>query len=102
MNRLFFSYKDYYLKMEELPTGRGYADIVYLPRQGELVPALVIELKWNRSAEAAIEQIKQRNYPEVLQGYGGEILLVGISYDKEAAVGQRKYTCRIENWSESS
>lgn len=58
----YFSYKDYYLKLEELPTGYGYADIVYLPRQGEAVPALVIELKWNQSADTAIEQIKQRKY----------------------------------------
>ncbi|MBQ6594145.1 MAG: AAA family ATPase [Clostridia bacterium] len=94
----YFSYKDHYLKMEELPTGYGYADIVYLPKRGETVPALVIELKWDRSAGAAIEQIKQRKYPQVLQGYGGDILLVGINYEKEAPAGQRKYTCVIERW----
>ena len=94
----YFSYKDYYLKMEELPTGHGYADIVYLPKPGESVPALVIELKWNKSAEAAIEQIRQRRYPEVLRGYGGDILLVGINYDRDAPAGQRKYDCAIERW----
>ena len=94
----YFSYKDYYVKMEELPAGYGYADIVYLPRQGRTVPALLIELKWNQSADAAIEQIRQRRYPEVLRDYGGEILLVGISYDKEAPAGQRKYSCTIERW----
>ncbi|MBQ8306235.1 MAG: AAA family ATPase [Blautia sp.] len=92
----YFSYKDYYLKMEELPTGHGYADIVYLPKQGETVPALVVELKWNQSADAAIAQIKEQKYPQVLQGYGGEILLVGIAYDKEAR--QKSYTCTIEKW----
>jgi len=94
----YFSYKDYYLKMEELPTGLGYADILYLPKQGETVPALLVELKWNKSAEAAIEQIKSRKYPEALRGYGGDILLVGINYDKNALAGKRKYTCVIENW----
>lgn len=94
----YFSYKDHYMKMEELPTGYGYADIVYLPKQSEMVPALVIELKWNQSADTAIEQIKQRKYPTVLQGYGGDILLVGINYDKDASAGQRKYTCKIEKW----
>ncbi|MBQ9008620.1 MAG: AAA family ATPase [Clostridia bacterium] len=94
----YFSYKNHYMKMEELPTGYGYADIVYLPKQSEMVPALVIELKWNQSADTAIEQIKQRKYPTVLQGYGGDILLVGINYDKDAPAGQRKYTCKIENW----
>ena len=94
----YFAYKDYYLKMEELPTGRGYADIVYLPRQGEYVPALVVELKWNKSADAAIAQIMDRRYPEVLHDYGGDILLVGVNYDKEAPAGRRKYTCKIEKW----
>ena len=94
----YFSYKDHYMKMEELPTGYGYADIVYLPKQSELVPALVIELKWNQSADTAIEQIKKRKYPTVLQGYGGDILLVGINYDKDAPAGQRKYACTIEKW----
>ena len=92
----YFSYKDYYLKMEELPAGHGYADIVYLPRQGETVPALIIELKWNQSARAAIDQIRDRKYPAALQDYYGEILLVGINYDKDAPAGQRKYECVIE------
>ena len=95
----YFSYRDYYLKMEELPTGRGYVDIVYLPKQGETVPALVVELKWNHSSDTAIRQIKDKNYPLVLRDYGGEILLVGINYDKDASAGQRKYSCRIEKCS---
>ena len=98
----YFSYKDYYLKMEELPTGRGYADIVYLPKPGESVPALVIELKWNKSAQAAIEQIKQSKYPEALRGWGGDILLVGVNYDRDAPAGQRKYDCIIDKWRGSS
>lgn len=84
--------------MQELPTGLGYEDILYLPKQGETVPALLVELKWNKSAEAAIEQIKSRKYPEVLRGYGGNILLTGINYDKDAPAGKRKYTCVIEKW----
>ena len=93
-----FSYRDYYLKMEELPTGLGYADIVYLPKQGETVPALLIELKWNKSAETAIDQIKKKKYPEVLRDYGGEILLAGISYNKNITSEGRRYTCVIEKW----
>ena len=94
----YFSYKDYYLKMEELPTGLGYADIVYLPKQGESVPALLVELKWNDSAETAISQIKRKKYPAVLQDYGGDLLLVGISYRKTVRSEGRKYSCRIEAW----
>lgn len=94
----YFSYKDYYIKMEELPSGHGYADIVYLPRQGESVPALIVELKWNQSADSAIDQIRQRKYPSVLLNWGGPILLVGISFNKDAPAGRRHYSCRIEPW----
>lgn len=90
----YFAYKDYYIKLQELPTGRGYADIVYLPKPGKGVPALVVELKWNRDAAGAIRQIKQKDYPAALAGYGGELLLVGISYEK----GRDAYECTIERW----
>lgn len=92
----YFSYKDHYIKLEELPSGDGYADIVYLPKKFSPMPALVIELKWNHLAEGAIEQIKQKRYPEVLSGYGGKILLVGIAYEKDAKQKSRKHTCVIE------
>ena len=81
---------------EELPAGAGYADIVYLPKRDSILPVLLIELKWNRSAQGAIDQIKAKRYPEAVRGYGGDILLVGISYDKDAPAGERKHQCRIE------
>ena len=92
----YFSYKDHYLKFEELPSGDGYADIVYFPKKTSPLPALVIELKWNHSAEGAIEQIRKKRYPEVLLGYGGKILLVGIAYEKDAKDRDRKHVCVIE------
>ena len=92
----YYSYPDYYLKFEELPSGNGYADIVYLPKRGVQMPALIIELKWNKSAEGAIAQMKDRRYVEGLRDYGGEILLVAISYDKDAKDKKRKHFCMIE------
>jgi hypothetical protein len=92
----YFSYKDYYLKFEELPSGDGYADIVYLPKKLSPLPALVVELKWNLTARGAIAQIKDKRYPEALSGYGGDILLVGISYDKGAKGLKRRHACVIE------
>ena len=90
----YFAYKDYYLKLEELPTGEGYADIVYLPKPSKGIPALLVELKWNRSAVGAIRQIRERQYPSALEDYGGELLLVGVNYNR----GSREYSCRIEKW----
>ena len=96
IKRAYFSYADEYLKFEELPAGVGYADIVYLPKKDSPLPALVIELKWNKSAGGAIEQIRDKHYPDAIKDYGGEILLVGINYDKDAPAGKRKHTCVIE------
>ncbi|MBP5300326.1 MAG: AAA family ATPase [Victivallales bacterium] len=92
----YYTYKDNYLQFEELPAGAGYADILYLPKKYSDWPALLIELKWNRGAEGAIAQVKARNYPQALKGYGGPLVLAGISYDKEAPPGQRHHTCVIE------
>ena len=91
----YYTYRDYYMQWEELPSGEGYADIVYLPKHDSGWPALVIELKWNDSADGAIAQILRKKYPDSLKDYGSEILLVGISYDKNAPAGERKHTCRI-------
>ena len=79
-----------------MPAGNGYADVLYLPKQDSGFPALIIELKWNESAEGAVAQIKNRNYPAALRDFAGEILLVGINYNKDAPAGERKHHCVIE------
>ena len=91
----YYTYRDHYVQFEELPAGAGYADIVYLPRPDSDWPSLVIELKWKQSAEGAIHQILNRQYPSVLENYGRPILLVGITYDKDAQAGRKKHSCRI-------
>ncbi len=83
---------DHYATIEELPSGRGLADVVYLPRRGDPAPALVVELKWDRSPEAAIAQVRERDYPAVLRGFGGPILLVGVTYQRKT----KRHVCRIE------
>ena len=61
-------------------------------KYAEGYPALLVELKWNQSAEAALAQIKEKKYPESLVQYTGNILLVGINYDKK----NKKHQCLIE------
>lgn len=61
-------------------------------------PALVIELKWNQTAEGAIRQIQDKHYPKAIENFGGEILLVGVNYDKDQPSGKRKHTCKIEKY----
>ena len=91
----FLGTMDYYFKpIRELPTGRGFADFVYLPKPAyrEDYPALVVELKWNRCAETALQQIKEKRYAESLREYAGNVLLVGINYDKKT----KAHSCSIE------
>lgn len=91
----YYTYRDHYLQWEELPAGTGYADVVYLPKHDSDWPVLVIELKWNDSAEGAISQILQKKYPDAFRNYGCDILLVGINYNKTEPAGKRKHTCKI-------
>jgi hypothetical protein len=84
--------KDYVL-IREFPTGEGFADIVFLPRQHTDSPALLVELKYDHTAESAIDQIRTRKYTGKLMDYSGTVLLVGISYDRKT----RLHQCRIED-----
>lgn len=78
--------------IRELPAGRGFADVVFLPLPHTDRPALVVELKYDKNAKSAIQQIKDRQYTQALDGYSGKILLVGINYDKE----KKAHECAIE------
>ncbi|MCM1221167.1 MAG: ATP-binding protein [Lachnospiraceae bacterium] len=93
----YISCIDNFLRIEELTSGKGYADVVFFPKKISAMPVLLIELKWNKTAEGAIKQIKEKNYPQALQNYGGDILLVGINYDAKTG----KHTCRIEKYEKS-
>lgn len=90
----YYSAKTYYLNpVLEMPSGKGFADVVYLPRRNVDKPALIIELKWQKSAEGAINQIKEQQYASWIKEYTGEILLVGISYN-----AKKGHTCMIEKY----
>lgn len=89
----FYCAREYYTIVRELPTGKGFADICFIPRKLHVdKPAVVIELKWNKSAEGAIAQIKRNHYVDALKEYQGDLLLAGINYDKAT----KKHTCSIE------
>ena len=89
---LFLSTTNTYNVVRELSTGKGYADLVYLPKPGVNKPALLIELKFDKSAQTAITQIKEKNYLQFFKDYKGEVLLVGINYSKDTKTHQ----CIIE------
>jgi hypothetical protein len=89
----YYTAKNYYTIIRELPTGKGFADLALIPRRLHAdKPAMLIELKWNKSAVGAIEQIKSRPYIKALGEYSGKLLLVGVNYDRDT----REHECVIE------
>ena len=89
----FYFAREYYTIIRELPAGKGFADVCMIPRKKHSdKPAVVIELKWDKSAVGAIEQIKEKQYGNALKEYQGNLLLVGINYNKMT----KKHECVIE------
>lgn len=94
----YFTAPAYYNIIREMPAGKGFADLVFIPRANAGTrPAIVVELKYNETADSAIKQIKERNYQGALAGYNDDILLVGISYDADGD-DKKHHTCIIEKW----
>ena len=94
----YYNAVNYYTLFRELGTGKGYADQVYIPRPEYAdKPVLLIELKYEQSAETAIDQIHKRQYPKGLEAYKGKMLLVGINYNRDSKSEEYKHhTCLIE------
>ena len=93
----YLSSMQYYFKpIREFPAGRGFADFVFIPKPEFQIyyPALVVELKWDKSVRAALDQIRDRKYPESVACYAGELLLVGINYNEKT----KEHECRIEKY----
>lgn len=97
VERAYFASSNYYFKpFREIPSGKGFIDLLYLPK-GKFIngyPALVIELKYDKDAKTAINQIKDKHYPKAIEEYTGNILLVGINYNKDS----KTHTCIIEEY----
>ena len=96
----YFTAPGYYNIIREMPSGKGFADFVFIPRANAgYRPAMVVELKYNQSADTAIKQIKEKRYQGALSDYRDRILLVGINYDAEGK-DKKHHTCVIEEWRE--
>ena len=89
----YFYARNDYVMHRELASGKGFADIVLIPRKHVDSPAIVLELKVNKDADSAISQIKRKQYPKKLLEYTSNLLLVGINYDRKT----KTHDCRIES-----
>lgn len=96
----YYAAQKWYTAAVELDSGKGYADVAYLPSPKHPdKPALLVELKWNEDADTAIDQIRARRYPDRLSHHEGNLLLVGVSYNRDARPGSegfKRHSCRIE------
>lgn len=88
----FYYAKNDYIFYRELPTGKGFADLVLMPRKKSDRPAILLELKKDQTAQAAIDQIHRKEYHGKLADYAGRVILVGINYDSKS----KKHECKIE------
>ena len=88
----YFAAYGQYVKIAEMPYGKGIADVVFVPEPFSRLPAMMIELKWNKTSGDAVSQMKEKKYASVLKPFAGNVLLVGINYDEKSG----KHTCAIE------
>ncbi|MCD7741017.1 MAG: ATP-binding protein [Ruminococcus sp.] len=93
----YYTAKRYYKIVRELPSGKGFADLAFLPYRNTDKPAMIVELKYDKDADSAIKQIHENRYEGDLKKYFGNLLLVGINYDKDAkGEGVKRHSCVIE------
>ena len=89
----YYAQNDYHVH-REYASGKGFADLVLIPRRDDGHPAIIIELKKDRAVQTGVDQIKEKNYPQKVAEYAGDILLVAINYDTQS----KQHTCQIERW----
>ena len=90
----YYFARNNYVFHRELPTGKGFADLVLIPRINVSLPAIILELKCDKNALSAISQIKDKNYKGIVSKYTGDIILVGINYDRKS----KRHSCKIERY----
>ena len=94
----YYAAQDLYTIIPELDTGKGYADLAFIPKKPD-IPAMLIEMKYEKNADTAIAQIHRQKYPDRLQLYKGNLILVGINYDKTLSnddIAFKHHSCEIE------
>ena len=99
----YYSAKSNYEIFRESPTGKGFADMVYMPNNGVKARALLIELKYDMTDKTAFDQIEARNYPDGLKFYHGDLYLLAVIIREAANVinVQLKKIVKYVCWTDS-
>ncbi len=93
----YYYAKNDYIIHRELASGKGFADLVMIPRRNVDKPAMIVELKYDKDADSAISQIHRKAYQGKVMDYTDNLILVGINYDKKS----KTHSCIIEKYAES-
>ncbi|MBQ0000561.1 MAG: AAA family ATPase [Clostridiales bacterium] len=88
----YLAARDYYAVTREEKSGKGFCDYLFIPYKKDR-PAIILELKYGKTAEDAISQIKKKNYVQRVKDIK-EVLFVGINYNKE----DKCHECIIEKY----
>lgn len=88
----YYCAQNEYVLKREVPLGEGFADVVFIPKKDVDKPALVVELKYDKSADKALDQIYDKQYADELADYTGKALLVGINYNSKT----KEHSCVID------
>ena len=92
MTGLLWSTLGKYITHREEQAGKGRVDLVYEPAIKGTTPLILIEFKYDGSAEEAIAQIKKQEYFKRYTGQYRNIIIVGINYSTKT----KDHQCLIE------
>ena len=85
----YFNCNDFYFILKEPSVSTGRADVVFVPKDHNHIP-MIVELKVNGTVDTALDQIKDKKYVNLFDGYHGKVLFVGINYDSSTLVHDSK------------
>ena len=88
----YLAARNKYKVEREEKSGKGFVDFIFYPRQKNM-PGIILELKADSTPEAAIAQIKEKEYVEKLKKENvGRIIAVGLNYD----TAKKEHQCVVE------
>ena len=87
----YFYARTQYTVVKEFHSGKGYADMAFLPYVPNRIP-MVVEFKIDQNPERGLKQIVEKCYTDAFADLHGPVVLVAISYNKK----DKSHSCKIE------
>jgi len=81
----YYNCREFYFILKEPSTSTGRDDLAFMPKDNNHIP-MIVELKQDENVESALDQIKDKKYLNLFDGYKGKVLLLAITYDSKTLV----------------